>query len=66
MKSPILNWTCGIIAVLGLPLGVIVVFSSGSPLAGFVSMITVVVVVMLACYKDIFLEYDKKNTHSPK
>jgi hypothetical protein len=66
MKSPILNWTCGIIAVLGLPLGVIVAFSSGSPLVGFVSMITVVVVVMLACYKDIFLEYDKKNTHAPK
>ena len=60
MKSPILNWTCGIIAVLGLPLGVIVAFSSGSLLAGFVSMTTVVLVVMLACYKDIIQEYDKK------
>jgi len=65
MKSPILNWTCGIIAVLGLPLGVIVAFSSGSLLAGFVSMATVVLVVMLACYKDIIQEYDKKNTHTP-
>ena len=66
MKSPVLNWSCGIIAVLGLPLGVIVAFSSGSLLAGIVSMITVVLVVMLACYKDIFQEYDKKNTHAPK
>jgi hypothetical protein len=66
MKSPILNWTCGIIAILGLPLGVIVACSSGSPLAGFVSMITVVLFVMLACYKDILREYDKKNTHAPE
>jgi len=56
MKSPILNWTCGIIAVLGLPLGVIVAFSSGSLLAGYVSMTTVVLVVMMACYKDIIQE----------
>jgi len=60
MKSPILNWSCGILAVLGLPLGVIVVFSSGSFLAGFVSMISVVLVVMLACYRDIIQEYDNK------
>jgi hypothetical protein len=53
-------------AILGLPLGVIVAFSSGSLLTGFVSMITVVLVVMLACYKDIIQECDKKNTHSPK
>ncbi len=66
MKSPILNWACGILAILGLPLGVIVAFSSGSPLAGFVSMITVVLVVLLACHKDIIREYDKKNTHPPK
>ena len=30
MKSPILNWTCGIAAVLGLPPGVIVALSYGS------------------------------------
>jgi len=66
MKSPVLNWSCGIIAVLGLPLGVIVSFSSGSLRAGFVSMITVVLVVMLACYKDIIREYDRKNTYTPK
>jgi hypothetical protein len=66
MKSPVLNWSCGIIAVLGLPLGVIVAFSSGSLLAGFVSMITVVLVVMMACYKDIIQEYDRKNIYTPK
>lgn len=66
MKSPVLNWSCGIIAVLGLPLGVIVAFSSGSLLAGFVSMITVVLVVMLACSKDIIREYGRKNTYTSK
>jgi hypothetical protein len=29
-------------------------------------MITVVLVVMLACYKDIIREYDRKNTYTPK
>jgi len=66
MKSPILNWACGIIAVLGLPLGVLVACSSGNLLAGLVSMITGVLVVMLACYKDIIREFDKKNTPAPK
>jgi hypothetical protein len=66
MKSPILNWTCGILVVLGLPLGVIVAFSSGSLLAGFVSMITVVLVAMLACCKDIIQEYGKKKYTHPK
>ncbi len=66
MKSPILNWTCGIAAVLGLPLGVIVAFSSGSPLSGFVSTITVVLVVLLACRKDIIREYREKTPHLPK
>ncbi len=45
-------------AVLGLPLGVIVPFSLGSLLEGFVSMITVFLVVMLACHKYIDREYD--------
>jgi hypothetical protein len=56
-------------AVLGLPLGVIVAFSSGSVLKGFISMITVVLVVMLACHKDVIRDCrdcDEKNTHSPK
>jgi hypothetical protein len=56
-------------AVLGFPLGVIVAFSSGSLLTGFVSMITVVLVVMLACHKDVIQDCrdcDKKNTHAPK
>ncbi len=69
MKSPILNWACGIMAVLGLPLGVIVAFSSGSLLKGFISMITVVLVVMLACHKDVIRDCrdcDEKNAHSPK
>ena len=61
MRSPILNWTCGIVAVLGLPLGVIVALSYGSRLAGLGSMITVVFVVMLACRKDILREYRKRN-----
>ncbi len=58
MKSPILNWACGILAILGVPLGVIVAFSLGSLLEGFVSMITVFLVVMLACHKYINREYD--------
>lgn len=69
MKNPILNWSCGIMAVLGFPLGVIVAFSSGSLLTGFISMITVVLVVMLACHKDVIRdcrECDKKDTHPTK
>jgi hypothetical protein len=29
-------------------------------------MITVVLVVMMACYKDIIQEYDRKNIYTPK
>lgn len=61
MKSPILNWICGSALVLGLPLGVLCVFSSGSLLVGIVSMVTVVLVVLLACRKDIIREYNEKS-----
>lgn len=66
MRGPILNWTCGIVAVLGLPLGVIVAWSYGSPLAGLGSMIIVVFVVMLVCRKDILREYHQRNKRSGK
>jgi len=68
MKSPMLNWICGIALVLGLPLGVLVVFSSGSLLVGLVSMVSVVFVVLLACRKDIIREYNEKSmsTKMPK
>jgi hypothetical protein len=61
MKSPILNWICGSALVLGLPPGVLCVFSSGSLLVGIVSMVTVVLVVLLACRKDIIREYNEKS-----
>jgi hypothetical protein len=61
MKNPMLNWICGIALVLGLPLGVLVVFSSGSLLVGIVCMVTVVFVVLLACRKDIILDYNEKR-----
>ena len=64
MKSPMLNWICGIALVLGLPLGVLVVFSSGSLLVGIVCMVTVVFVVMLACRKDIIRECNEKSISS--
>ncbi len=66
MKSPILKWTCGILAVLGLPLGVIVALSHGSLLAGLGSMITVVCVVMLVCRKEILREYHQGNKRPGK
>lgn len=66
MKSPILNWTCGIVAVLGLPLGVIVALAYGSLVAGLGSMITVVCVGMLVCRKDILREYHQGNKRPGK
>jgi hypothetical protein len=62
MKSPILNWACGIGIVLGLPLGVIVALSSGSLLAALGNMIIVICVVLLACRKDIRREYNQKKS----
>ncbi len=64
MRSPVLIWACGILAVLGLPLGLIVALTSGSFFTGLGSMITVVCVVMLACRKDILREYHQRNKSS--
>jgi hypothetical protein len=61
MKSPILNWICGIALVVGLPLGVLCIFSSGSFLVGIASMVTVILVVLLACWEDIIREYKDKS-----
>ena len=66
MRSPILNWTRGIAAVLGLPLGVIVALSYGSLLHGLGSMVIVVCVVMLVCRKDILREYHQRNKRPEK
>jgi hypothetical protein len=66
MRSPVLNWACGIIAVFGFPLGVIVALSYGSLLAGFGSMIIVVCVVMLVCRKEIIREYQQRNKRPEK
>ena len=63
MKSPILKWICGSALILGFPLGVLCVFSSGSILVGFISMVTVVLVVLLACRSDIIREYKEKKHH---
>jgi hypothetical protein len=61
MKSPILNWICGSALILGLPLGVICAISAGSFLVGLFHMGTVVLVVLLACRKEIFREYNEKS-----
>ena len=60
MKNPFVRWACGIFAILGLPLGVITTMESGSPLAGLVSAVTVVVVGLLVCHKEIVRDY-KEN-----
>jgi hypothetical protein len=66
MKSPFIRWSCGIFAILGLPLGVFVTIESGSPLAGLGSTITVVLVGLLVCNKDIIREYKEKKGFRPK
>ena len=62
MKSPIMNWACGMGIVLALPLGVIVALSTGSLLTALGSMLIVVCVVLLACRKDIRQEYKQKKS----
>jgi len=57
MKNTILGWTCGIAAILGLPLGCIVAFESGSPLSGLGSLITVLFIGLWVCRKEILIEY---------
>ena len=64
MKSPMLNWICGSALVSGLPLGVLCGFSSGSFLVGLVHMVTVVLVVLLACRNDIIREHNEKSISS--
>jgi len=64
MKSPMLNWICGSALILGLPLGVLCGFSSGSFIVGIVHMVIVVSVVLLACRNDIIREYDEKSMSS--
>ena len=66
MKSPFIRWSCGIFAILGLPLGVFATFESGSPLAGLVSAGTVVLVGLLVCKKDIVREYKENKKISAK
>ena len=61
MKSPIINWICASTLLVGLPLGLLCVFSSGSLLDGFVGLVTIVLVVLLACRKDIVKEYNEIN-----
>ena len=61
MKSPILNWTCGLMPVIGLPIGLIVALETGNPLAGLVGMIAVVLIGLLACHKDIIKEYKQRE-----
>ena len=66
MKSPFIRWACGIFAILGLPLGVFVTVESGSPPAGAVSALAVVVVGLLACNKEIVREYKEGKKISAK
>lgn len=66
MKNPFISWSCGIFAILGLPLGVFVTLESGSPAVGLVSAITVVVVGLLVCNKDIMREYRERKKAAAK
>jgi len=67
MKSPFIRWSCGLFAILGLPLGVFAALESGNPLAGLVGTITVVLVGLLVCKKDIIREYkDRKKATAEK
>ena len=66
MKSPLIRWSCGIFAILGLPIGVFTAIEYGSPLAGLVGMISVVLVGLLVCKKDIIREYKESKRVSAK
>jgi hypothetical protein len=66
MKSPILSWFCGLGAILGLPLGLIVALKSGSPLAGLGSMITAVLIGLLVCRKEIIQEHIERRKASKR
>ncbi len=62
MKSPILKWMRGGALLLGLPLGVLCAFYTGSLIVGLIHGATVVLVVLFACRKDIIREYNEKST----
>jgi hypothetical protein len=64
MKNTILSWACGIVAILGLPLGCIVTFESGNPLSGLGSLITVLLIGFLVCRKEILREYKNGKRNS--
>ena len=61
MKSPLLKWLIGGALVLGCPLGVFCFISSGSLIKGILSVVTVVLIVLLACRREIMSEYIEKN-----
>ncbi len=65
MKSPILNWTYGITLLLGLPLGLLVMCSTGSLGTTCFSVVAIVVFTLLACRKDILREYKEKDQGKP-
>jgi hypothetical protein len=44
-----------------VPLGVIVAITKGSPLAGFGSLIAVVVIGLLVCRKEVIGEYKERR-----
>ncbi|NIQ39784.1 MAG: hypothetical protein GTN81_14530 [Proteobacteria bacterium] len=60
-KSPFLCWTFGLAIVVGVPLGVIVAITRGSPLAGLGSLIAVVVIGLLVCRKEVIGEYKERK-----
>ena len=53
-------------AILGLPLGLLVALTSGSPLAGLVSMITAVLIGLLVCRKEIIQEHIERRKASKR
>ena len=59
MKSPIFNWICASVRLLGLPLGLLCVLASGSLLDGLIGVVTTIAVVLLACRKEITQEYNQ-------
>lgn len=66
-KSPFLCWTGGLVVIIGLPLGLIVAIAKGSLLAGFGSMIAVVLIGLLVCRGELIGEYrEMKGTSAGK
>ena len=61
MKSPFLNWCCGLALIIGLPLGLLVALSEGSLLKGFASTIAVVTIGLLIARKEITQEYKESR-----